>query len=44
VKVGRGKVEITFADEQELAEIAEALERAAGSIGGSVARIAPTGD
>jgi ParB family transcriptional regulator, chromosome partitioning protein len=30
VKVGRSKVEIAFADEHELAELAEALERAAG--------------
>jgi ParB family transcriptional regulator, chromosome partitioning protein len=30
VKVGRGKVEIAYADEHDLAEIAEALERAAG--------------
>jgi ParB family transcriptional regulator, chromosome partitioning protein len=30
VKVGRGKIEIAFADEHELAEIAEALEQAAG--------------
>jgi ParB family chromosome partitioning protein len=30
VKVARGKVEIAFADEHELAELAEALERAAG--------------
>jgi ParB family chromosome partitioning protein len=30
VRVGRGKIEITFADEHELADIAEALERAAG--------------
>jgi ParB family chromosome partitioning protein len=28
-KVGRGRVEVTFADEHELAELAEALERAA---------------
>ena len=31
VKVGRGKIEIAFADEHELAEIAEALEQAAGA-------------
>ncbi len=30
VKVGRGKIEIAFADEHELAEIVEALERIAG--------------
>ncbi len=30
VKIGRGKIEIAFADEHELAEIAEALEQAAG--------------
>ena len=30
VKVGRGKIEIAFADEHELAELAEAFERAAG--------------
>jgi ParB family chromosome partitioning protein len=29
VKIGRGKIEIAFADEQELAELAEALEQAA---------------
>jgi ParB family transcriptional regulator, chromosome partitioning protein len=29
VKIGRGKIEIAFADEHELAEIAEALEQAA---------------
>jgi len=28
-KVGRGRIELTFADEHELAELAEALERAA---------------
>ena len=28
-KVGRGRVELPFADEHELAELAEALERAA---------------
>jgi hypothetical protein len=28
-KVGRGRVEVTFADEHELAELAEALEHAA---------------
>jgi len=27
-KVGRGRVELVFADEHELAELAEALERA----------------
>jgi hypothetical protein len=27
-KVGAGRVELTFADEHELAELAEALERA----------------
>ena len=32
VKVGRGKIEIAFADEHELAEIAEALEQAAGAM------------
>jgi ParB family transcriptional regulator, chromosome partitioning protein len=30
VKIGRGKIEIAFADEHELAELAEALEQAAG--------------
>jgi ParB family chromosome partitioning protein len=30
VKIGRGKIEIAFADEHELAELAEALERAGG--------------
>ena len=30
MKIGRGKIEIAFADEHELAELAEALERAAG--------------
>lgn len=32
VKVGRGKLEIAFADEHDLADLAEALERASGSI------------
>ena len=31
VKVGRGRVEVAFADEHELAELAEALERASSS-------------
>jgi ParB family chromosome partitioning protein len=31
-KVGRGRVEVTFADEHELAELAEALERAAAKL------------
>ena len=31
VKIGRGKIEIAFADEHELAELAEALEQAAGA-------------
>ena len=31
VKIGRGKIEIAFVDEHELAEIAEALEQAAGA-------------
>ena len=30
VKIGRGKIEIAFADEHELAELAEAFESAAG--------------
>jgi hypothetical protein len=30
VKIGRRKIEIAFADEHELAELAEALELAAG--------------
>ena len=30
VKIGRGKIEIAFADEHELAELAEAFEQAAG--------------
>jgi hypothetical protein len=32
VKVGRGRVEVAFADEHELAELAEALERAASKL------------
>jgi ParB family transcriptional regulator, chromosome partitioning protein len=31
VKIGRGKVEIAFADEHELAELAEAFEQASGA-------------
>jgi ParB family transcriptional regulator, chromosome partitioning protein len=30
VKIGRGKIEVAFADEHELAELAEAFEQAAG--------------
>ena len=31
-KVGRGRIELTFADEHELAEFAEALERATAKL------------